>query len=174
MDADECDERAEELGSLEAIYPELSRTNADPYAFTLDIPVELDEPATVTFASDSGAPNTLTLRHLPALTLTMALPKGYPSTQPEVSLTTQPQWLAREHLSRLEADAPRMWEEAGREAVVCFSYVDHLQTQARELFGIGSLELSADLMAPLRDHERQQKQADFDRKAFTCGVCLGK
>ncbi|UKZ70155.1 uncharacterized protein TrAtP1_011153 [Trichoderma atroviride] len=77
--ADDDDARATELEALEAIYPELRRTDNSCFAFELELPVEPAAPVTVTFpaaassdqllnGSASAAPaleDSLQVSHLP-------------------------------------------------------------------------------------------------------------
>lgn len=193
---DSPDDRDTELETLEAIYPEIRRANAtkDPYTFELDIPVKPESPVTVTFPAAAGndpvgangqlPPNapgqweldSLQVTHLPALLLRISLPEGYPSEKPpDVKVTTNPKWLREDTLSKLAGDAPRLWEEMGRD-MVAYSYIDHLQRAADDVFGAinaeGMLEIDAEHKLAVLDHDIKAKKEEFERETFDCEVCL--
>lgn len=189
--ADDDDARATELETLEAIYPELRRTDNSRFAFELELPVEPAAPVTVTFpaaassdqllnGSTSAAPaleDSLQVSHLPPLALHITLPEGYPAEcAPLVKISTTPQWLSAEMLSRLAGEAPRLWEEMGRD-LVTYTYIDHVQRAADDVFGAitaeGTLQVDPEHKLAVLDYDIKAKKAAFDKETFDCGICLG-
>lgn len=185
---DSPDDRETELETLEAIFPEIRRPNStqDPFTFEIDIPVKAESPVTVTFPAAvgndaSGVPaqgdvDSIQATHLPSLLLRISLPRGYPAdAAPDVHITTTPQWLPLSTLSALEADAPRLWEEQGRD-LVAYTYIDHLQRSADDVFNAispsGTLEVDADHKLAVLDYDIKAKKEAFERETFDCGVCL--
>lgn len=196
MDTQDDDERATELETLEAIYPEIQypdRTQ-DPFTFEIELPVQPASPVTVTFPAASAGNNdagadpqqpqqaqgendSLNVSHLPGLRLRMKLPKGYPAdSPPEVRISSDPQWLPRETVARLEGDVASLWEDMGRD-MVAFAYIDHVQRAADDVFGTitpeGTLEVDARHKLAVLDHDIKAKKAAFEKETFDCGVCLG-
>lgn len=186
--ADDDEARATELETLEAIYPELRRTRDSRFAFELELPVEPAAPVTVTFpapaanglALASAAPaleDSLQVSHLPPLALQITLPEGYPAECPPlVRISTTPQWLSAEMLSRLAGEAPRLWEEMGRD-LVAYAYIDHVQRAADDVFGAitaaGTLQVDPEHKLAVLDYDIKAKKAAFDKETFDCGICLG-
>lgn len=119
------------------------------------------------------------LSHLPALNLTLSLPKGYPAEKPPVfHLTSQPSWLPNEKLEELQEAGHALWEVSGRDQVV-FSYIEHLREAAERGFDMARagdqvLEISPDLKVSLLDFDLKAKRAKFERETFECGICLGR
>ncbi|KAM0475322.1 hypothetical protein ACHAPX_007076 [Trichoderma viride] len=188
--ADDDEARATELETLEAIYPELRRTDDSRYAFELELPVEPAAPVTVTFpaaassdqllnGSTAAAPaleDSLQVSHLPPLALQITLPEGYPAEcAPLVQISTTPQWLSAEMLSRLAGEAPRLWEEMGRD-LVAYAYIDHVQRAADDVFGAitaeGTLQVDPEHKLAVLDYDIKAKKAAFDKETFDCGICL--
>ncbi|KAK6833944.1 RWD-domain-containing protein [Apiospora arundinis] len=165
MDDDE-DARAVELSTIAAIYPdEICIDDADPYSFTVEVPVSLSKPVVVRFpavssadsaphpqtdnpeaaaavaAASAGGGATATidsqeLSNLPSLALRVTLPEGYPETKPPtLSITTSPPWLSTEIIRKLEGNAERLWEEMGHDQVV-FNCIDDVQQEAGDVFGL--------------------------------------
>lgn len=190
------DQRDVELSSLSAIFPEIQKLHEDdPYTFALDVPVNPTEPVTVLFpaATTEGQDvNTAAtqipgrtattidsheLAHLPAVRLVFSLPPAYPTDQPpSITISTTPSWLPLETAKRLEDDCMRMWEELGRDLVL-FSYIDHVQQSADDVFGLvgnsGGLEIHPEHKIAVLDHDIKAKQQAFDNETYDCGVCLG-
>ncbi|KAM0260716.1 hypothetical protein ACHAQJ_002632 [Trichoderma viride] len=188
--ADDDDVRATELEALEAIYPELRRPDGSQFAFELELPVEPAAPVTVTFpaaassdqalnGSASAAPalvDSLQVSHLPPLALHITLPDGYPAEcAPLVKISTSPQWLSAEMLSRLAEEAPRLWEEMGRD-LVAYTYIDHVQRAADDVFGAitaeGTLQVDPEHKLAVLDYDIKAKKAAFDKETVNCGICL--
>ncbi|KAF4970098.1 hypothetical protein FSARC_2799 [Fusarium sarcochroum] len=189
------DSRYMELGSLEAIYPEIRRPDAkDPFTFEIDLPVEPAAPVTVTFpaasapahpglttpaqAAENGQPevDSLEVSYLPSLRLRVHLPDGYPvDVPPEIHVSTTPQWLTKETIKKLEDDGPRLWDEIGRD-MVAFTYIDHIQRAAEDVFGTispeGTLQVDPEHKLAVLDHDIKAKKAAFEKETFDCGVCL--
>ncbi|RFU77808.1 ring finger [Trichoderma arundinaceum] len=194
--ADDDDARATELETLEAIYPELRRSDGSDFSFELELPVEPAAPVTVTFpaaassdqldaqiqalnGSASSAPalvDSLQVSHLPPLALHITLPDGYPAKCPPlVKISTTPQWLSAEMLSRLAGEAPQLWEEMGRD-LVAYTYIDHVQRAADDVFGAitaeGTLQVDPEHKLAVLDYDIKAKKAAFDKETFNCGICL--
>lgn len=191
------DSRRVELETLEAIFPELRQVGGDasPFDFELDIPVELAVPLTVTFppagnAVDEDQPSlpgqaaaapaqldSLQVSHLPPISIRVSLPAGYPeSCPPQVLLKTTPRWLRDETLAQLQEDAPRLWEEMGRD-MVAYTYIDHIQRGAEDVFGTigadGTLAVDPEHKLAVLDYDIKAKKAAFEKETFECGICLG-
>ncbi|EWG48092.1 hypothetical protein FVEG_08006 [Fusarium verticillioides 7600] len=189
------DPRLIELGSIEAIYPEIRRPDAkDPFTFEVDLPVEPAAPVTVNFpaasapahpglttlgqATENAQPevDSLKVSYLPPLRLRVSLPEGYPTdAPPDIVVSTIPQWLSRETIKRLEDDGPRLWDEIGRD-MVAFTYIDHIQRAAEDVFGTispeGTLQVDPEHKLAVLDHDIKAKKAAFEKETFDCGVCL--
>lgn len=208
------DERASELSSISAIYPEIIIDPADPYSASIDIRVKPIKPLAISFPplADPGAasgiltpptsegsgdaalvkrvlpaaPNAVTslpqdahrLSHLPPLTLKIRLPDGYPTQQPPVfDLQMALPWLPEKNMVKLRDTGHSIWEEMGRDHVV-FSYIDFLHEAAGQAFDLPeaweeTVIVPQNLKIALLDFDRQAKRAEFERKTFECGVCLG-
>lgn len=177
------------------------------FTFELEIPVEPAQPVTVVFpaassraaqderesaatVSSAALPtssthgtaaepvDSLLVSHLPPLSLRVTLPDGYPSdTPPRVTISTTPQWLSHAALRTLEDDGPRLWEEAGRD-MVAYTYIDHLQREAENVFGtissVGTLEVDPQHKLAVLDFDINAKKAAFEKETFECGICLGE
>ncbi|KAH6953976.1 RWD domain-containing protein [Ilyonectria sp. MPI-CAGE-AT-0026] len=173
------DPRYMELGSLEAIYPEIRHPDAKyPFTFEIDLLVEPAAPVTVTFPAASAPTevDSLEVSYLPSLRLGFRLPEGYPvDVPPEIKVSTTPQWLTRETIKRLEDDGPRLWDEIGR-GTVAFTYINHIQRAAEDVFGTispeGSLQVDSEHKLAVLDHNIKAKKAAFEKETFDCGVCL--
>lgn len=184
------DQRDTELGSLSAIFPEIQLDARDPHRFSLEVPVHPSEPVVVYFPAPASAPvdnpeagalggqiDSHRLSHLPAVRLDISLPKGYPeAAPPDITISTSPPWLPAEVSKRLGADATRLWEEMGRDSVV-FTYIDHVQQEAENVFGLvgekGNLEVDAQHKIAILDYDIKATRAAFEKETFECGVCLG-
>ena len=200
---DEDDPRRVELETLEAIYPEIHHPHGskDPFSFDIELPVQPEAPVTVTFPAASAPAesavagpssvaekqqqaatrpeiDSLQVSHLPALSVRISLPEGYPAESPPVvHISTNPQWLPRKTLARLENDGPRLWEEMGRD-MVAYTYSDHVPRAADDVFGAitaeGTLEVDAQHKLAVLDHDIKAKKEAFEKETFDCGVCLGE
>lgn len=180
------DERAIELSTIAAIYPELVVNSADPFSASIDIPVEPIKPLRIDFANlVEGAvlENIIEtdihhLSHLPSLTLRICLPVGYPTRKPPVfDVHTQPAWLPDAKLGELSTVGHTIWEEMGRDQVV-YSYIDYLRDAAEKGFSLvqnsrEKLYLPQESKAAFLDFDLKAKRAKFERETFECGVCLG-
>lgn len=199
MDKEE-DQRDVELSTLSAIFPEIQPVNDDdPYTFILEIPVNPSKAVTVFFpaateqgraelpaapqSAETAGPNgnanidSHELAYLPGVCLRISLPPSYPAEKPPVvSITTSPSWLPTATAQKLENECARLWEELGRDLVV-FTYVDHIQQFADDVFGLvseaGALEISPEHKIAVLDHDIKAKRAAFDKETFDCGICLG-
>lgn len=189
------DQRDDELSTLYAIYPEIQRLDeGDPYTFTIDLPVNPTKAVTVFFpvpvighAINTAAPqptapanapvDSQEIAHLPALRLKISLPPSYPSEKPPaVSISTTPSWLPSTTAKALEDECARLWEELGRDLIV-FSYIDHVQQSADDVFGLvsntGSLEIRPEHKIAVLGYDIEAKRRVFNNETFFCGVCLG-
>ncbi|KAI8169207.1 E3 ubiquitin-protein ligase itt1 [Colletotrichum sp. SAR 10_65] len=190
MDADSDDPRDDELSSLHAIFPELEPDDQNPYSFSIELPVHPAKPVTVTFPAASNADVPVAaqipgveprvesheLFHLPSVVVRISLPQGYPSEKPpSVSISTSPPWLSKEATRKLEDDGPRLWEEMGRD-MVAFTYIDHVQQAADDVFGMvdgnGALEIDPLHKIAVLDYDIEATRAAFAKETFDCGVCL--
>ncbi|KAK3994782.1 RING finger protein [Cladorrhinum sp. PSN332] len=185
-----------ELSSLTAIYPEIQQPKPDdPYTITLDLPVTPSKAVVVFFpaASDddtrpevnnnrvgAGAgPNQVDsheIAHLPSLHLQITFGPKYPADEPpHVTISTTPPWLPADTVERLEEDGTRLWDDMGRD-IVGFTYIDHLQQAAEEIFGLvgdkDALEVDPSHKIAILDYDIQARRAAFEKETFECGVCL--
>ncbi|KAK4228211.1 translation termination inhibitor protein itt1 [Podospora fimiseda] len=189
-----------ELSSLTAIYPEIQQPKPnDPYTIALDLPVTPSKAVVVFFpaASDdatrpeannnhpnndngrAGAPTQVDsheITHLPSLHLQITFGPKYPADDPpRVTISTTPPWLPADTVKRLEEDGTRLWEEMGRD-IVGFTYIDHLQQEADQVFGLvgdkDALEVDPSHKISILDYDIQARRAAFEKETFECGVCL--
>lgn len=193
------DQRDVELSTLSAIFPEIQRVHDDdPYTFVLDVPVNPTKAVTVLFPAATEAqglnpeaaqepgtalaganPNAIDsheLAHLPAVRVQISLPPAYPEEKPPVaSVSTQPSWLPSDTAKKLEDDCARLWEELGRDLVV-FTYLDHVQQSADDVFGlvsdVGALQISPEHKIAVLDYDIEAERVAFENGTFDCGVCL--
>jgi len=189
--AESDDERVEELGALEAIFPELV-SDLKTFTVTLELAVTPSKPLLVRFRPGSNRKNTHTndalnnlayverdvqLEHLPPLYLHITLPDDYPvSAPPSVRLASRKDWLPGEKLHELEQDAMKWWEDYGR-CQILFSYIDHLQQAAERGFDLdqssdGCLVLPISFEQHLISFDAERKLAIFQAGTFDCGICL--
>lgn len=165
-DDEDCDdERAVELATIAAIFPELVIDSSNPFSASLEIPVfpakvlaVLFPPLTsgaqsvglitppssdgsndVALAKDGAASKVIQityLSHLPPIILRVTLPDGYPAdAPPQIQLASDSSWLPQDKLRELQDAGPRMWEDLGHNQVV-YDYVDYLQQAAEDGFGL--------------------------------------
>lgn len=204
LDQDDLESpRDVELSSLTAIYPEIQQIRPDdPYTIALDIPVTPSKAVNVLFpaAPEGEAPPNPELRqqhqgnpaaangndvavdshelaHLPSLRLEIAFGERYPAEEPpKIAISTTPPWVPVETVRKLEDDAPRLWEEMGRD-MVGFTYIDHVQQCAENVFGLvgdgGSLQVDPQHKIAILDYDIKARKAAFQKETFKCGVCLG-
>ncbi|TAQ85208.1 hypothetical protein B7494_g6469 [Chlorociboria aeruginascens] len=188
------DQRQVELDCISAIFPEIVVDDQIPFAASIQLPVNPQTPVKVVtlpaaYPTEPSLPDSAiqiekdppdveshSLSHLPPLNLSLFLPEGYPETRPpNFKLTTEKGWLPQEHLSEMESEGQRMWEEAGGDQVV-FGYIDFLQQAAENAFGYAEngkiLEVHQDNKISLLDYNIQATQAAFDKETFDCGICL--
>ncbi|ODH52649.1 hypothetical protein GX48_01134 [Paracoccidioides brasiliensis] len=194
------DERAIELSSIAAIYPEIVIDPSAKFKASLELPVSPTVPLKVLFqrpksslptpptslgpddndtVSQVDAQETapLSLSHLPPLKLDIQLPDGYPSlASPHFSITTNPDWLPPYKVAEFLTDGKRLWEECGKDFVV-FTYIDHLQQLAERAFDLcgdheDTVIFSRDLKVALMDFNIKSKREKFEQEVFECGVCL--
>ncbi|KAF2128806.1 RWD-domain-containing protein [Dothidotthia symphoricarpi CBS 119687] len=167
-DFDLDDERAEELSTLQSIYPELVIDPSAPYTATLDLLVAPAKPLPVTFGSEQLA---LRLEYLPPLHLEIVLPTNYPAEAPPLIKLAAIPWLPEDIAHKLTDEAKSIWDEYGG-GTVLFSYISSLQEQAETAFGLEELTLPSSLRNELEDYNRRTKRELFDKETFDCVVCL--
>ncbi|KAI5304443.1 translation termination inhibitor protein itt1 [Ascosphaera pollenicola] len=183
------DDRALEVSSIEAIYPEIVREKSDSASFRLylEIPVSPSEPQRVVFrrisqdGNDDGGiipGNDAVISHFPSLRLCIELPEGYPSSEPPLFdiLDIQPAWLPARRKAELIADGRRLWEECGRDMIL-FTYIDHLHQESDRLFSLTSksdpLVFPLDIQAPLLDYNIKEKRRKFEQETFNSCITEG-
>lgn len=163
------DERAEELTTLQSIYPELVIDDSRSYCATLELLVAPTKPIPITFEPSQ---NIERLAYLPSLRLDIALPNGYPGEVPPlVKASTSPPWLSENLLATLSAEAQSLWDEYGG-GMVLFAYISSLQEQAENVFGLEHLVLPSTLQKDMVDYAGRMKKELFDKETFECEVCL--
>jgi|SRR5690242_8718335 len=166
---EQSDERAEELDTLQSIYPELVVDPSSPYTATLDLLVAPTKPLPVTYTPEHDVQR---LGYLPSLRIEFHLPAEYPNDRPpQVKITTTPPWLPESVATRLADAATSLWDEYGG-GMILFAYVSSLQEQAETCFNIAELTLPASMRIELLDYSRRMKRELFDKETFDCGVCL--
>lgn len=196
------DERDVELSSITAIFPELQIDPQDSHVATLDIEVIPTTPLHITFkpqalpvpppssqltqpnapdaidpvqytaVTAAAPPDSHTVSYLPSLHLHISLPEGYPEEKsPQFRLSASTSWISDVRLRDLEAEGDRLWEEYGQSQVV-YAYIDFLQQEAENAYGLIDIELAHDLKAPLLAYDKATKRKKFEQETYTCGVCL--
>ena len=200
------DERDEELFSISAIFPELCIDPFDRHSASLELPIAPYSPLRVSFSPAQDNLHTLSgvtfkrreeiyservdeptehrhhtdvqsFNHLPSLQLQVSLPEGYPeNVAPRFNLHTDPDWLPRGEIDRLQDAGTDMWEEYGHSQTV-FAYVDFLQHEAESAFGLVTsacphLILPEILKRELEDFDRKARRNSFEQGTYDCGVCL--
>jgi len=180
-DIDEAaDDRAVELASLAAIYPELVRDSANPFCASIDIPVEPIKEFAILFPNapiEQPTQDVHLLSYLPPLTLHITLPDGYPSLEPPLfSLSSESSWIPPWRLQLLRDAGGKLWENIGRDQVV-FTYIDSLREAAEDGFNLtnhadGHLRVSQDLKLALLDFDLKAKRTKFEQETFNCSICL--
>ncbi|KAI9727170.1 MAG: translation termination inhibitor protein itt1 [Chrysothrix sp. TS-e1954] len=185
------DERAIELESISAIFPELLVDPSKPYVATLEVEVAPTNPLTIGFKPllDSvagltlGAPpsqesngnlQTFTFSHLPPLHLSIILPNGYPEETPPIfKVTVKPGWIPNTVAQRLVDKGEALWEEFGRSQVV-YAYIDFLQQEVEHAFGLenGGLVLNDGMKDDMVSYDKAVKRRKFEEGTFACGICL--
>ncbi|KAK0674103.1 RWD domain-containing protein [Cercophora samala] len=116
------------------------------------------------------------LAHLPSIRLELSFGPRYPQEEPpRVAISTNPPWLPSETIKKLQDDGPRLWEEMGRD-MVGYSYIDHVQQAAEDIFGLvgdgGALEVDPSHRIAILDYDIRARRAAFEKGTFECGVCL--
>lgn len=181
----EDDERTMELSALQAIFPELIIDEKHPFAATLELPVAPLEPVPIVFLDTDKTPieadrqlQIHRLSYLPNIHIGITLPDLYPAEKPPIlELSATAKWLPQEKMEGLLKQCKEFWEDMGHDQVL-YLFIDHIQESALGAFGLLDgreyLQLSPDLEIELLDHDKSAKQAEFDRKSYDCGVCLGE
>ena len=179
------DDRSVELSSISAIYPELIIDPANPFSASIDIPVEPLQPLAVNFCAADGPtatklatqPGITHLSHLPALSVEIVLPDGYPTQEPPIfRICTSPSWIPQSRVQQLEEAALTLWEEMGRNQIV-FTYLDYLRESAERVFDLipenaDLLTLSPDLKLNMLSTASKVSQAIFEQTTYDCETCM--
>jgi E3 ubiquitin-protein ligase RNF14 len=167
--ADEGDERAEELETLQSIYPELVLDPDNPYVARLELLVAPTKPLPTTFEPEQDVQR---IAYLPPLRLEIILPPEYPTdAPPTIKTSTSPSWLPEDVQTRLKEEAKSVWEEYGGGSIL-FSYISSLQEQAENSFSLEELTLPSALRTEIMDYSKRMKKELFDKETFDCEVCL--
>jgi E3 ubiquitin-protein ligase RNF14 len=172
------DERSIELEVLENIYPELQRAQEDdPYTVLLNLDVDLDSSELIWIKAQNGN-ETGTLRYLPALNLQITLPHGYPEEKPPIiRLSTTPDWIPKEKITKLQNHVEDLWESWGRSQVI-YTYIESLLTEAHNGFGLftdsssRSINVESSTFVNLMDFHARAQLKHFHQQTFSCEVCL--
>ncbi|KAF2688478.1 RWD-domain-containing protein [Lentithecium fluviatile CBS 122367] len=163
------DERAEELNTLQSIYPELAIEHTNPFTAHIDLLVAPTIPLPGIFEPEHVVSR---LAYLPAIHLDIALPAEYPANAPPlVNVSTTPSWLPSATADSLAKEAHSLWEEYGG-AQMLFAYISYLQEAAETAFGLSEITLPSGLQAELESYSKRMKRELFDKETFDCGVCL--
>lgn len=165
--ASDDDERAEELETLQSIYPELVLD--EPFAAHIDLLVAPTKPLPITFQPSQHVNR---IAYLPPLRLDVQLPAQYPAhAPPTVHITTSPSWLPSDTVQRLEKEASSLWEEYSGGQML-FAYLTYLQEAAETTFDLSHVSLPDGVKAELLDYSKRMKKELFDKETFDCDVCL--
>jgi E3 ubiquitin-protein ligase RNF14 len=197
MDDFADDDRAVELETIAAIFPELQRSASNPFHATLDLKVAPLRPLKVRFEEDSlhtqigsaaravvpatigardknGREDVCELEHLPPLRLEIDLVSGYPTEQPPlVELSAEPNWLGQAQLQQLKLELLQLWEDIKDQSV--YMMIDHLQQGAEQAFGLhadGPVILSSHVRKAMMHANQAAKRALFEQESFDCAFCL--
>ena len=166
-DAGSNDERAEELETLQSIYPELVLDK--PFTAHLELLVAPTTPLPIVFEPSL---DTKRLAYLPSLRLDVELPPQYPAeAPPSVKISTSPSWLEPETVEILADKARSLWEEYGGGQVL-FAYVSYLQEAAETAFDLKQISLPDSIKDELLEYNARMKKELFDKETFDCEVCL--
>jgi E3 ubiquitin-protein ligase RNF14 len=166
-DAETDDERAEELSTLQSIYPELVIDANDPFSAALDLLVAPSKPLPVIFGPEQDIER---LSYLPSLHIDVVLPPTYPAeTPPSVRVMTTPPWLPSDIAQKLADEAAATWDEYGG-GMILFSYISSLQEQAETAFGLEELRLALDMKHELVVYSKRLKRELFDRETWSIPV----
>lgn len=196
----------DELTVLESIYPGQIKIHPNPNnrpgrILTLTLPVKLSSPTKVSIstASNNGESSipSLTLSHLPALSLCVALPETYPLLVPPAPISLRAplfkghddklgSWLFQNDLREIESRLRRMWDD-DKEAwdqgqgvlwrwwdwVVNGDFLRETQRLIHD-----SLTLTvppplspATFFTALKSYDSYQIQNEFEQTAFPCSIC---
>lgn len=166
---DPDDERAEELDTLQSIYPEIIFDPNHPYVASIELRVAPTKPLVVTFEPELDVQR---LAYLPSLRLYLVLPTEYPANgPPAATLSTSPSWLPADIRQKLSVEVSSIWEEYGG-GTILFSYIASLQEQAETAFGLEEISLSGTMRKELMEYSKSMKKELFDKETFDCEVCL--
>lgn len=129
---------------------------------------------------------TLTLSHLPPITLVLQLPPLYPLHQPPRLDSLRASWLTRAQALWLDAQLRRQWEDSRAE--VLYTWSEWLLTGLWDQDQCGAflsssdssaeshLFLSGDALLPslLSRHEQLATRTAFEGERFGCSICLSE
>ena len=179
------DDRCVELSSISAIYPELIINPSNPFSASIDVPVEPLKPLAIKFCTAGGPaatelatqPDINLLSYLPALSVEIILPDGYPTQVPPIfRIRTSPSWIPESRIQQLEDAGLTLWKEMGQDQVV-FTYLDYLREEAERGFDLVAedaefLTLSPDLKLSMLEAASKITQAKFEQTTYDCETCM--
>jgi len=122
-------------------------------------------------AAALAPPDQHDISYLSPLHLRITLPVGYPEEVPPSFEITSSSWLPQERLNELLSEGEKIWEEYGRSQVV-YAYVDYLQQESEQAFGLKELILPHTRKAETLTYDKSIKRKKFEQETFACGVCL--
>ncbi|KAF2640926.1 hypothetical protein P280DRAFT_452028 [Massarina eburnea CBS 473.64] len=157
------DERAQELELLPFSYPEITISENSA---TLKMPVDLECPLQVN--SDDGGQHSVL--YLPSLTLSFALPNGYPADCPpcvRIACSALP----NDVLDPLEAKLAALWEEYGRVAVITI-YISEVTEAINTNFGIDRMNVSQGKFKELVEFDSEAQLENFKKCSHVCDLCI--
>ncbi|AFR97948.1 E3 ubiquitin-protein ligase RNF14 [Cryptococcus neoformans C23] len=203
----QCESMQEdELTVLESIYPGQIKIHPNPgnkpgRMLTLTLPVTLSSPTKISIstASNNGESSTplLTLSHLPALSLCVALPDTYPLLVPPTPILLRAplfkghddklgSWLLQNDLKEIKDRLRCMWDD-DKEALdqgqgVLWKWWDwvvngdFLRETQRLIHDVLTLTVPpplspATLFTALKSYNSHQIQNEFEQTAFPCSIC---
>jgi E3 ubiquitin-protein ligase RNF14 len=189
----------EELATITAIFPELEIDPNDSHTATLELEIIPSTPLSIVFEPEAqpipppirelrlyvnpiqyaqvaaaaiAPPDRHDIKYLPSLHLKITLPEGYPEHKPpSFELSTDPQWISKEEIQRLEEEGNKLWAEYGKSQVV-YAYIDFVQQEAERGLGLQEITLPHELKTSILSHDKTVKRQKFEQETFSCGVCL--
>ncbi|TFK23127.1 RWD-domain-containing protein [Coprinopsis marcescibilis] len=188
--------QSEEFEVLESIYPECVSSQITEGTLKLEVPVEFDGPRKLLIVQDKptspsakspGAEQTssssleVEVSILPPLLVNVALPSGYPLTEPPQLTSIRATHLWAPRIGMLNKLLMTMWQPGEG---VLYNWVEYLRTgeflPALDLLGQSGadsiIEIShpnPSILAPLLSaYETLSKSSQFAQTAYPCSICL--
>ncbi|KAF2688855.1 hypothetical protein K458DRAFT_465502 [Lentithecium fluviatile CBS 122367] len=159
--------QAEELETLKVIFPEPVVSERSAH---FELAIELTKPVDIFAVPDPN--DSLSVSHLPLLTIHFTLLELYSSNEPpSVTLRSTRDWLPWYIAHELEAAASMMWEEYGHSSIL-FAFISHFQETAGTGFGFGWLAVSSSCLTYLVEYDRQTACDKFKKGSHECTICL--